>query len=329
MIKQLILLMAVVPASCEMQDLQSTATPPAAEQEQVANDTTTARTLSSITCPNLIDTTPRGIACLHCMHPNSKEQRKVIAQIMKDTCLKNLATNFLVDGTFSFDPYAVVEFIDSLSTEGRQLFLTFYLTNGSTQRRWRTTKVNGFATGIAPEVFRDAIINNDKAQAAYQDIVKSMIPVIRYANTRGVKVQLVPALEDNLDDASFQKIADLTLEALPNELVVSLGRNPCPRCYLGNTGTVPSGYFREVHTANAINVINDGVVTNDGEDARLEELASVRDRAKNKNSQFILWNNKRQGLPNDLRTYPTVDDRVYAIPDDNEYNEIVDFLRAN
>lgn len=316
--------MAVVPASCELPNVESAPV----ESSVTSEADSTARSLSA-SCSELIDTTPRGLACLHCMHPNAKEQRKVIAQIMQDSCLKNLATNFLVDGTFSFDPSAVSEFVDLLSLNGRQLFLTFFLSNGPSQRRWKTTKVNGFATNISPEVFREATTSDFKLQQAYQDIVKRMIPVMRYAISKGAKIQIIPALEDNLDDSSFQKLSDLTLDVIPSGMMVSLGRNPCRRCYLGNTSSIPNGYFHEVHTSDASHVIADGVITNDGINVSLDKLVAARDESSKKNSQFVLWDRKRQGIPIDMKTYPEVDQRTYQIPDQLEQKEILNFLRGN
>lgn len=328
MLKQLIFLMAVVPTSCETLYLKSAGVSSVNSTEQTQQNSRLERVASS-TCPTLSNTTPRGLSCLHCMHPKATEQRKVISKIMQDSCLLNLTTNFLVDGTFSFDLNAVLDVVNPLLADGRQLFVTFYLTNGSTQRRWKNTKVNGFATGISPEVFRENIVGNEKVQDAYRDLVTRMLPIIRYLNSKGAKVQLIPALEDNLDDLSFQKMADLTLEVLPDDLLASIGRNPCPKCYQGNTSFVPNGYFHEVHSASPEAVVRDGIITNDGEAASLGQLVAVRDRAAISNSQFVLWSAARQGLPSDLRTYPEVDQRNYLIPDMAEQQELVRFLSAN
>jgi hypothetical protein len=53
------------------------------------------------TCTSLLDRAPRGLACLHCLHPAAREQSDILVEILSRSCLKQVAINYLVDGSFS------------------------------------------------------------------------------------------------------------------------------------------------------------------------------------------------------------------------------------
>lgn len=297
------------------------------------------------TCPVLLSGTPRGLSCLHCTQAEAREQSRLIASMLFYSCLKNIAINYLVDGTFSFNEEVLKEHIDLLTFNQRTPFIFFFLSNGATQRQWNRATVSSFGVRIKPEEFRERILFDPSLQDEYRAIVKRLIPTLSYAIKKGAIVSLIPALEDNLDDTSFQKLLDLTYESLPPGMLLAVGRNPCPNCYRGNTIGAPSGLFIEEHTINPFPSIRNGVVSNDGREyhfdesgfsterkLRLEDLRELRNNSSFLNNVFILWSGKRQGLQNYIpgtTTYPKPSLRTYAKPSQAEQGAILRFLRED
>ncbi len=295
-------------------------------------------------CDRLLLGPPRGLACLHCLHPKAQGQAEIISSILLRSCLKNVALNYLVDGTFSFDEGFLLEQIRYLSDEGRNLSLVFYLGNGPAQRRYSSTRINGFGAKISPEEFRGRIHSDPGLQAQYQRLVSRLVPVIRYARQNRARVYLVPMLEDNLDDSSFEKLFELTLDVLGPDSQAAVVRNPCGYvCYDGNSIGLPDGVGDEAHIM--VPPINSEsvIVTNDGRDYRspakgdpgsavinLADLSMLRDAAAQKGIVFILWDAARQGLPEDYeRTqFALPQDRTYKIPSTAEQEELISFLRG-
>jgi hypothetical protein len=296
-------------------------------------------------CGRLYSTAPRGLACLHCTQPEAQFQAKQIRSVLEASCLRNIAINYLVDGTFSFDHSFLIDEITSLTSGGRQLFISFYLSNGPAQRRYDTTDIHSFGTKISPEEFRRRIQGDVSLQGEYQIIVDRLVPVIRYARQRGASVGLIPMLEDNLNDQAFQSMVELTLAVVPPELTVGIGRNPCPNCYPGNEAGIPGGVFEEFHTdwSGLVSAtgrpVSGGIITNDGRDytspaqprpeaeTTLNELTTVRDAAGANNNSFILWSAARQGLQHTGGDFPNPAYRSYSPITNTEQRELVSFLR--
>ncbi len=294
-------------------------------------------------CTRLIPSPPRGLACLHCMHPKAKAQSALIVDLLRRSCLQTIAINYLVDGYFGYDEQRLKDHISKLTSGGRKLIIEFYLFNGPVQRRWQSTTANSFGIRISPKEFRRRINTDYELQSQYQQLVTRLVPVIRYARSRGANVLLVPSLEDNLDDDSFKQLYQLTKDAVPPSLGVSYGRSPCPSCYSGNEAGVPQGVFLEAHTASPYFSVSHGIVSNDGEgyyppgintkspwnSVTLSELLPVQDKAADKMNIFILWSADRQGLGGNvaLHVLPHPDARHYAVPGNEEQKEIISFLR--
>lgn len=306
---------------------------------------TLARLIEDDSCENLIETTPIGLSCLHCTQTQAKEQAELLATLMFRSCVKNVATNFLVDGTFSFNAQLIQEMIELLSSNERQLFISFYLSNGASQRQWQSTDITAFGTTISPEEFRDRIFSDPSFRGEYRSLVQRLIPVLEYAKEKGAFVTLVPALEDNLDTQTFTELLRLTLDSIPQDMYVNFARNPCPRCYAGNTEDVPLGISIELHDVLKDFETKDGIVTNDGIDydvasedylispygVTLDTLREVRDRAREQNNIFILWSGERQGLyyVNSGRAqYLHPSQRNYQFPSIQERGDMLEFLRG-
>lgn len=331
------------PESCQ---LPTYPTPiPSTSSTPVTTDSSTSRTSvdDSVNCPYLIESTPRGLSCLHCMQPEAREQAKIIVTTIAASCLKNVAINYLVDGTFSYDEATLKEHIDLLTSDGRRLFLHLYFLNGASQRRWKSTNSAGFAVKIDPEKFREKIQEDSNLREKYQDLVKKITPVIEYAASKGAVISVAPMLEDNLDNDSFEALAELTLKSLPPDVNVLMGRCPCPGCYDGNDHKIPSGFFRESHSIKNADNLKDSLITNDGDvtefdfrngNARnalnLDDLREARDASSKNNNVFILWTASYQGLyydNNGSAIRVTAAKRKYAIPSMAEKSWLINFLR--
>lgn len=299
--------------------------------------------LSAASCSSLQDAPTRGIACLHCLQPEAKAQGDALAQLLASTCLKNVAIDYLVDGSFSDNLDPIFRHVELLSSGGRHLLLHLYLMNGPAQRRHDTDPGKGFGANIAPADFRERIISDPQLRAEFQSRVTRLIPLLRYAASRDVLISIVPMLEDNLTEESFVALSQLVLDTLPADIPVALGRNPCG-CSAGSDRRTPTGYFRESHDVNAAQRVHGGLVTNDGViDAldlpdvsvrralSLSDLQSARDNAAAERDVFILWGATRQGLyPNGsgslVRQPPAA--RNYAIPEGQQRDRIIQFLRG-
>ncbi len=324
-----------------------TATPSPSPTESLASSSETsgptplAQSSAPGSCARLQNESPRGLACLHCTQPEAQQQAQTIRSVLLESCLRNVAINYLVDGTFSFDHQFLINEITELTSDGRRLFITFYLANGPAQRRYDITQIDSFGTQISPQEFRNRIRHDQALQGEYQRIVDRLVPVLRYANQRGASVSLVPVLDDNLDEGSLQTMLDLTLDVIPPSVFVNIGRNPCPGCFDGNSAGIPSGVFEELHTDWPAIGISGGLVSNDGRDysspasgnesgadTTLAELEAVRDVAGNGNNAFILWSAKRQGLASSHSSHPIPATRYYAPITPAERQELIDFLRG-
>ncbi len=284
----------------------------------------TERRASSVDCAGLVQTSPRGIACLHCTQPEAAEQADILVGILESTCLKNLTMNYLVDGTFGDDLSPIYEHIARLSDGGRTFFLELYLLNGPAQRR------DEARFGGDVENFRRRILNDASFRGEYQRRVANVIPLLRFARSEGASISLVPMLEDNLTDEAYEALMDLTLQAIPVEIPFAIGRSPCSSCYSGNEDGIPAGVFEEIHSLGPSGGNRVGVATNDGEKYdNLAELRSLRNFARDRDAAFILWDGARQGLvsgPGSGWVRKPAAERDYPIPGEDEQQEIIDFL---
>ncbi|MCB0324618.1 MAG: hypothetical protein KDD69_13645 [Bdellovibrionales bacterium] len=309
--------------------------------ERLSGEEATGFSLEAVaaedSCSSLLVGPPRGLSCLHCNHDRAHQQALLLSTLLFRSCLENVALNYLVDGTFGFNPDLMKQQIMLLTSGQRRLFVYFYLTNGATQRRWSSTTIDSFGVRSSPDTFRREILTDDELRYRYQALIMRLLPVLRFAQERGAVISLLPMLEDNLDRESFEAVGELTLETLPVDLHVAVGRSPCPNCYAGNDAFIPEGYFFERHTASPYIDHRNGVVSNDGTTYRfqggagvasLADLRSVRDAASATDNAFLLWSASRQGLPDQMnRTFLHPDEREYELPSLAERHAILQFLR--
>ncbi len=287
-------------------------------------------------CQAFTSGSPVGLACLHCMHPNAHGQAFELARIMRDSCRRELATDVLIDGRFGNDDIFLGDLLHFLA-EDRRLTVVFYLSNGVSQRLSDPFDPAVFGSGVSAETFRDKIVHDPAFREAYRNIVRRVL-AIRSRLPDGTTFVLIPELEDNLTDFSFNTMLALTAEVAGDSVVY--GRNPCPGCHDGNGEGIPPGVIEDVHAAIASFEVTGGMVTNDhtpyrysfepGPGFSLADLTHTRNLAEAQGDLFILWNAAYQGLPvqdNEVVGRPDPNVRHYVVPTPAEAVELMAFLR--
>ena len=310
------------------------------------------------TCSKLLDLPPRGIACLHCLHPRASVQGDVLVETVRSSCLKRNAINYLVDGSFSsnlgesptsetaesdipsnrldesvyaHDRDVILKHVDALTASERELYLHIYLLNGPAQRRYKSNHGRGLFTYISPSEFRNNIVSDSALQNRFAEHVQGLMPLFVAAAGKGAVISIVPMLEDNLDLPAFLEMVRIIDRVIGGAFPYSIVRNPCPRCSKGADSEIPAGCFKEGHSLSSANKISDGVITNDGQsDLTKEELQTALRGAGSNRNVFIIWDAARQGLKEIskgrfARVIP--DERNYKIPDPNEVVELKTLLR--
>lgn len=287
----------------------------------------------------LLNKPPRGLALLHAMVPSARAQVLSLVDIIKESRVDKPCVAILCGRGFGFDISFLVDIVIALNQDNRSCHLLLYLTNGASQRQFETTPVDGFGTRIAPKEFRRLIQSDDHFQESYQSIPIELIPVMEANHRLGGVTRVVPQLEDNQTDASFEVMGALLKPVLPTSLGVQVGRNPCPTCWPGNGADVPKGMFLEEHTHGVLSRTMDGVVSNDGmtylfpgetsqypRKMKLENVKPIMRKANQDNSWFVLWSAKYQGLGGGSPKDPYT--RDYKKPTHAERTALVEFLQS-
>lgn len=287
---------------------------------------------------DLLNLPPRGLSLLHACQPEAKRQVEALCDIVIASRIRRPAFNVLVSGDFGWDPDILAELVTKYSQGGRIPHVLFYLTNGPAARHWKGQVMDGFGSRMSPEEFRRKITGDTLFQQSFQHLAARLVPLACLIGRAGGRVAIVPQLEDNQSNASFLAMHDLVGDALPREVVVGLGRNPCVGCWPGNEGNVPAGCFPEEHHHSAATdfTVENGVVSNDGctyafagekpgflPCLPLARLAGVQARTGTLGSIFLLWNAKYQGL--DAKGTPPAQ-RNYVMPTAAEKEQLAAFL---
>ncbi len=287
----------------------------------------------------LSDLSPRGLALLHANLPQARKQVEALSDIVIRAGLRRPALNILCSGDFGWDPDYLKSLVHKYSQAGRLPHVLFYLTNGPAGRHWKSQVMQGFGSRLPPEEFRRKILHDQQFQRDFQRLARRLADIITDIYHTGGQVSVVPQLEDNQTDQSFAMMLEISRAALPQELPIRFGRNPCVSCYPGNQGGLPAGCFLEEHhhSANTDFILRNGVLSNDGctysfpgetplylPHLPLADFAGVQSRTGLMNSAFILWNAKYQGLTN-RGTDP--EGRDYVMPTEAEREILVKFLR--
>lgn len=281
------------------------------------NDPDQPPTPSDPYCNELKDLPYRGISTLHCNLDQARPNCEMIDESLLRSCIKNISINYLVNGTFSFNPSHMNHDLKLLSSNGRHLEVTFYLLNGPGQRRYNSTQDSSFEVRISPESFRQRIKNQDpNIKAAYEHNVDRLIQTIDSLLLSNHKVRIVPMLEDNLDVGSFNQLLSWTKQRLPGRNVM-YGRNPCS-CYSGADSSIPPNTYIELHASNGYVSSVNGLVTNDGDGFNFpgdndpysritstDSLLQTMYSANHLGNSFILWHHANQGLSSNALPPPS------------------------
>lgn len=302
-------------------------------------------------CGSLIETSPRGISCLHCLEPRAEASATKLISAISNSCIRNTAIAFALDGSFGTNYNRITRFAKDLKKNGRKVSIHLYFLNGPTNRRADVGLYKGFANNIPPPKLR-SLIQGDKAfQNELKIFIKQFNPIIRSLLRQGVSVSLSPMLEDNLDNRSFNSLWRIIKEALPKKIKVKWIRSPCPDCYPGNQSGRPNGFGEEDHRSTLPLRSGTDVYSNDGwafiyftnetlpdtkviefwgkkqQALYLDDLTPILKATNNANQMFLLWLSKYQGTLMGRAQIP-VTDRILPIPSEEEINEISSFLRG-
>lgn len=242
----------------------------------------------------LAESPPRGLALLHLMEPAAGEQPARLVEALHTLKIDKPALAVLVDGSFGFDEEKLFSAIELLNENDRQLHLLLYLTNGASQRRWKTTEVPGFAVNLHPDLFNDYIQSDGFFQAEFLALAERILPAVELNKKLGGITRIVPGLEDNFTDNAFGAAVSLLQSIVPE--YVEVGRNPCPGCFPENGVGTSGADFLEVHYLDSTQPPPGGVWTNDGAAPAAVELEEIMLEAERVGAWFLLWQFHWQGL---------------------------------
>ncbi|MDP3481445.1 MAG: hypothetical protein Q8R88_16885 [Desulfoprunum sp.] len=288
----------------------------------------------------LIDLPPRGLSLLHACLPQARKQVDAISDIAIASCLQRPAVNILCSGDFGWDADYISTLVQKYSQDGRTPHVLFYLTNGPVARHWKTMQMKGYGSALPPEQFRQKIMTDKTFQNGFQELARRLADIVKEIHQLGGQAYMVPQLEDNQSNESFAMMLKLTRAAMPQDLPIHFGRNPCVSCYPGNEGGLPAGCFLEEHhhSASTAFTVENGIVSNDGcayafpgetpafrPCLPLEKFIGVQSKTGQMNSIFLLLSTKYQGLVNQS-TIPPPEKRVYVMPTEAEKSALIEFL---
>lgn len=288
-------------------------------------------------CPQMLNYPPRGISCIQCNVPKAEAQSNKIVDIIYKSCIQNPAISYLVDGSFGFNEQLMGSHIASLSSNGRKPHVVFYLTNGPAQRACSNPPYPGHGISTCPPAYRQRIQTDRALQEDLQRLASRLSNLSNQIVSAGGKVYIVPQLEDNQNLQSFNAMVSLIKPHVHPQAIIM--RNPCPGCYAGNDGHIPSGVQSEehMHQANAF-YHHGGAVTNDGAEVlwpgesttyprriSLQDMFGSRLRAEQIGKLFLFWKASFQGLGGDTLPHPA--NRDYKMPTEQQAQDITRWLQ--
>jgi len=293
--------------------------------------------IANADCQKLLRSPPRGLNCLYCMHENAPRAAEPITDLLLSSCISNPGISFVTDGTFGWNEEVIRASIDALKVGKRKPWLHLYLYNGPAQRRWRSGAFTGFAQ-MEPGYFREAIKSDPNLREQFKAEVNKILPLIRYAKSKRVKVTLAIGLEDNLDNTAFDSAVKLIKSVIPKKELPTLVRSPCSDCAVGNEVSFPQGILQEKHTGRGKVDVKNGIVSTDGDYFRfasdkrsphpkLTDWIPMLQRTGVNKSSFLLWIAKYQDTPAGVVPL-SPDKRNYLEPTSKESAEIQKFLRG-
>ncbi len=281
----------------------------------------------------LLDRPVRGLSTMHCFA--NQEQCLKLCDVLYDAKIKNIAINFIADGSFGYNLTSYRYCVDKLTSGGRNLTAIIYAHSGPGARRWhhyKRLKIKSWASGIRPEFINARLRNDPSFRESYQANLKTRVkPLVDYGRASGAHVA-IGWLEDNFTNRTFKVILNLTSEVF-KDYPIEYVRNPL----FYTAGSIPSGVVRETHSLAIPGIPANSWVFNDGEgfkflherprddDRSLADIYEVRKAAEQRGSSFILWVGQYQGDNGKIVVNPL--QRKYRLPKRSERREILQFLR--
>lgn len=286
----------------------------------------------------LLDLPPRGLSCLHCMHPNAPGGSGPITELLRASCLKRPMLAFVVDGSFGWNEAEAKSAISALSEGGRVPWIHLYVYNGAAQRRWDSGVFQSFAE-MHPATFLRRLKTDPGYQAVFREVVRErLLPLVDYALARGARVSVAPGLEDTLDAEGFAIALNLTRSELRDRDRIEWIRSSCYQCGGYEAQATPRGVQQEIHTSDSSYPLQRGILHTDGEYFRfaterdseypiLNSYRALLKSAERARSGFLLWVWKYQDAPPGL-VPRSPNEREYRGPTDSEHKELVRFFRT-
>lgn len=277
----------------------------------------------------------RGYAMLYALQPEARVVTEANISALLASRVREPYVGILIDGTFGRDFEYLRDIIYRLNSDGRKLHLALYLSNGATQRQWRSTPIEAPFVKVDPYVFRRQIRRDAQVQAQYRALAADARVLFQYnlqVNPEAINYAVL-MLEDNLDSESFRSMLNIAMSELEGSAIIV--RNPCVGCNVDGTTNETFGNLLEEHgvgrlialkpaegfTLDGSGFLYPGEVGNG--DVKYDELLSSMGSAYRLNlSYFGLWRENWQGVvegqPNphpSKRSYvaSTVDQMEYEV----------------
>ncbi|MCB0310561.1 MAG: hypothetical protein KDD42_04970 [Bdellovibrionales bacterium] len=277
----------------------------------------------------------RGYTLLYLMHPLARASVEAQINTLLRSQINEVYIGVLTDGTFDKNYQYLRDVISRLNSDGRQVTLQLYLTNGPSMRKFNEVPIIEGFNYFDPIEFRSAIRFDSAVRSTFSSMAEEVRPILEFNKTLSIlnRNLISIMLEDNLDDESYVAMRQLASEKLAD--VTEFVRNPCPRCLDGN-GRDPQGDGLELHDHNEIQLlgVRDGFSL-DGTGFRYEDEVSdalsidqveaLLDTALERQLRyFALWREDRQGLHDGLKQ---PDQRSYIVPSLEQQTREVELLR--
>jgi hypothetical protein len=247
---------------------------------------------------------------LYAMQPEARAVVEAELAILLSSAIRKVHIGILADGTFGWEPQYLKSLVSRVAESGRDLSLTLYVSNGSTQRVLEESAITESFPQLSPEEFREAIRFDPVVRSQFGALVRRVIPIFVFNRSMNSSAQnyIVPMLEDNLDAAAFQAMKEITEQEIGDLAIIV--RNPCIGCYSGNDFT-RFGLPLELHGMENINLLRPGdTFSLDGTGYRIENDSGALPHAISEGAmrevlnlgrrlplRYVgLWRSDRQGI---------------------------------
>ncbi len=192
----------------------------------------------------------RGYTMLYAMQPEARAVVESNVSTLLASKVREPYIGVLIDGTFAQDFEYLKTVITRLSKE-RNLTMVLYLTNGATQRDFKTTTISAPFVRDSPLSFRVNILSNADMQRTFSGLAAQARDLFQFSSQQNPANQnfVSVMLEDNLDVRAYRKMRELAAQQLDGS--ASFVRSTCLRCVSpsdSGSDADTAGDAREEHT---------------------------------------------------------------------------------